>query len=483
MKLAEIIIEIIEGIFKLLFEIIGHLFKGDTWKLEEGYNAELTEPSDILSKKGDGLSVGGKYFIDGKANFQHFLCVAQSGAGKSQTVATPSLWNLAGKGSVICLDVAKELRNATSSHYRNHGYKEIVINFSEWTKSYGWNPFPKEPDRLPQFIKALTDLELGTNTKDPYWVNAGQSLLITFAKTLYELPSQYQNPSSLLDLLTLFSAKPELVDKYMSVFADEKTWNEYLAFNNASDNLKASIISTAKTALNIFADENIRHITSSRLDLSSIRKEKTILYLQTSALQLNRYKTLISLFWDDLFAEVLKELPEKDEANIYAILDEAGIYKIDSLALAITQGRKFRLSISLLCQTEFQMYSLYGKEEGRTIIENCYSRLYLTNQPIQTARELEEISGKREYEDKDGKKKIRSLLLSDEIRSLPPDKALFLFGHHRPAILPLVFFHEKHKTIEPPLPIPQILSSTIPPIIPIEQLINDHEKRANPETL
>ncbi len=483
-QLIDILIEMGQAFFKLLGELFVMIRDSSKHKLNDTYDASLAQPSSILKKNAVGFSCGGVYGIQGKANFQHCLVSAQSGAGKSVAFSVPSLFNVAGHGSVVVLDPSKELYSVVAPRYKQLGYKIIILNFSDRTgqESAGWNPFPEKIEDLPEFITALVQMELGSDAKDPFWQNSAIGLLQLLGKTMYQLEPKYRNVPTLYDLVLLLTAKPEEFDRYMSMYADEQTFNEYLSFTGNSDALKASIISTAKAVLqHVFAQDSIRRITAhSTFDIDAIRKEKTIIFLQTNASELAQYRLLISVFFHQLFNRVLAGTPNTNLLPLYCILDEKGIYRINSISLAITQGRKFGLALALIVQEKTtQLQHLYGDNVARTIMSSCYTQMFYTNQPLSTCRELSTISGKREVVDeKTGAKSIRPLLTPDEVRSLSKDKALVLHGHHRLTVVPIKPYYEnsrfkKFLALPPHIPTRTLPLELLPPF-PLHTIINPH---------
>lgn len=448
----------------------------------KGYTATLTEPRRILSKRAKGFCLGGVYSASTNSSFQHLLVSAGSGLGKSTTVAVPTLFRMCGQGSFVVLDPSGENFFATAGYFASQGYRIRVINFSDRTgaMSDGWNPMPLIDD-LPNFISKIVQIGLGTEPRDPFWNISAESFLTTLARVLYKLEPDKCTIANLLHLLNNYAARTKVVDEFMSEHADAATWTEYLAFNNNSENVRASVVASAKAALKIFGQQGIQRITSfPTFNLGSIRKYKTIIYVQTNAAELVQYKLPISLFFDQLITAVLSRLPSPDEENIWLILDEAGVYPIDSLFLGKTQGRKMRLGIATLVQTEQQLYALYGREQASTIISNCYTRMYLTNQPITTAREIEEITGKMEYEDEKGIRRVRSLLTSDEIRSMEPNKAIVLHGHHRPAIVPLKPYFKNRRLKRLASMAPPNIKRSLPegpvPLICLNEAVSNHKE-------
>lgn len=465
-KIIDILAQLLQALFKLVQELIQLALEITGWTKPKGYTATFTPESSILKKHHKGFSIGGRRALDIEKSFQHVLVSAGSGMGKSTTVGIPSLFTLCGQGSVVVLDPSKELFNATAGHYKQQGYRIITLNFSDRTGCYsdGWNPFPENPEDLPNVINNLAQLELGNENKDPFWQLQAGSILITLGQTLYKQDTSQQHMGAVLYLLNKLAGQPDKMDAYMSEHADEMTWTEYLAFQNNSPNVKASVIATAKSILRLWNRPNIQQITShNSFSIADLRKEKCIAYIQTNAAELVQYSSLIALFFEELLATILAKLPEPNEENIFMLLDEAGIYKINSLPLAVTQARKMRCGIALLVQNDKQIYNLYGREQGSTIISNCYTKMYMTNQPLEMVKELETLSGNIQYEDDRGIMRVRPLISADELRSMSPDQALVLHGHFRPAMVALKPFFKNRKLRKLSMLTPPGITEKLPP--------------------
>ena len=424
----------IAGILKEIFEFIQ--FSILLHSQSKKYGGKFTPSNKILRRRNKGFSLGAYNSMDIKTSFKHLLVSAPSGIGKSTSVCIPSLVNLHGNGSIIILDPAKEIYKSVGHLYQD--YKSYVINFSdrEGNESDGWNPLPSNVADLPNFTDRISNLVHGTS-KAKFWQIQSAELLTTLAEPLYKLDKKYRTIANLILLLNNLSANEELCNKFMAKYAEQNTWLEYLSFQKISDNTRTSIISSAKATLAVFRQEHIQRITSySTFNIEDLRKEKSIVFVQTNPAELEKYKLLVSEFFNQLIGFILSEIPGKTDENIFLLLDEAGTYKIEALPLGIVQARKMRCGIMLLVQSEQQLYDLLNKEQASTIISNC-SRLILTNTSLSTAREISELSGKIEFTDLQNITRVRELITVDEIRSLKPDNGILVSGHYRPSLIKL----------------------------------------------
>lgn len=66
----------------------------------------------------------------------------------------------------------------------------------------------------------------------------------------------------------------------------------------------------------------------------------------------------------------------------------------------------------------------------KNISANCYAKVYIPGQPIETCKTLEITLGKLEYKDEKEIRLTRQLMIADEIRMA--DKAIVLIGNKPP---------------------------------------------------
>ena len=444
------LIDILASLLKELFTVLGLSlqlsFSVLSNKRSMAYTASFTPRRKILRTTYKGFMIG-EYAITRNHSLLHMLGVGNSGYGKSTCLGINSFLHLCGQGTVIALDVAGQYFEYGGGLYHERGYDICIINFSDLTGelSDGWNPMPVVEADIPRVITSLADLTLG-EVKDPYWKLSSISFLILLTKILYLEGEENRTFAALYDLLHLVIGKPKDADRRISSCATERIWTEYLGFFTQSESLRGSILSTCKAILSLWSLDNIRKITShNSIDLTSIRKKKTLILLQTKPTDLELFKSLIALYFDNLLSSISNDVTDDDE-DCYILADEAGVYRINSLPLAITQVRKARVSIQLLIQSERQLYDLYG-ESATTIIAGCYTRVYFTNQPLQTAKMISEISGLVQYKDEDNITRTRQLITVDEVRSIDPSTCIVIQGHHRPALVKLKPFYKQKKLL------------------------------------
>jgi type IV secretory pathway TraG/TraD family ATPase VirD4 len=481
-KLIDLLFELVGELFKLIWEtctLLWSLFD-TSYKPSQKHESKLISPSSILKKYGKGISIGGIYSMMKDSDiFRHVGIIANSGGGKSQSVCLPTIHDICGKGNPIVVDVSSEILPKVLPRYKEENYQEVIINPSNQATTDGWNPFPKEED-LQSFFTDLVQMELGTNSNEKYWQLSAINLLTVLARPLYKLPKKYQTLASVYDLLNYLTADQEKVDMYMSIYSDQANFNEYLTHKAGGENLRSSIISTAKSSMQIFGDDRVRKLTSnSTFEMKDIRKGKKIVFLQISPADLTKYRLIISLFFNELFNQVMREPVKEDEENLYCIVDEAGIFRINNLHIAISQIRKARMNVTWLLQHTQQLYNLYGKELGDVILGNTNAQLFIGSQPLEICQRLEKISGLTTYQTEEGKI-IRPLLSQSDIRTLPSDRGVFVLGGNQLCVVPVKPFYQQSRFKKWLNHQPTQLQQRIPmdkiELLPLEELIAEHSK-------
>ena len=168
--------------------------------------------------------------------------------------------------------------------------------------------------------------------------------------------------------------------------------------------------------------------------------------------------------------EILIRIPDKYENNIFFLLDEAGSMFLPSLSTIISNIRKYNSGILLIYQDYHILEHIYGSYEAKNISANCFVKVYLPGQPIETCKMLEMTLGKFEYEDENEVRHTRQLMTSDEIRM--SDKAIILIGNKPPIHAKLYPYYKNQKlkllTEIPPYIPDNVLPFDIPPLIQFE---------------
>lgn len=474
-KILYTIINIIVEIFGYIFEIFENLFK----TRKEEYTADFASQGTVISSFNKGFCLTGRKSLTIKESYQNVLIIGPTGTGKSSVVLIPSLYKTL--GSKVIHDPSGELFSKSAGYLKQKGVDIKVLNFANPQKSSGYNPLVRANNStdIQKVASMLVQNTLGEKSKDPFWNLQATSLLSMLITILKKQEEKYQNLFNVRQLLNQLGGSPEKVDSLFSKYADDILFAEYKSFIAYDEKVVSGVIATCKASLQIFNDQAISLVTSNdNLDFKSFRERPTALFIQNSVADQKYYSVLTSLFFEQFFSYIMSRFPEKEEQDIFLLIDEASSLNLPTLPLAVANVRKHRAGIMLLVQDYNQLVHNYGKYEADGIKTNCYAKMYLTGQSLETATELERTLGKFEFKDKEGRKVVRSLMTNDEIRMMKPKKAILLCGYHPPVIACLKPYYKKMKFKEYAfIPAPDIESINLGKIEILPLITETHEKQ------
>ncbi len=446
-QLLNMVMGLVFSLFESVFTGIADIIVTATpSRRKENYNADFIPTNKVLSTSQKGFCLTGGKCLSIKESFSNALVFGGSGSGKSSRVLIPSLLKM--DTSSLCVhDPSGELFEKTSGAMKKAGYAIKVLNYANTDYSENFNPLHRVQNisDIKKLSRLLIHTSLGTGGKDPFWNSSAESLLSVFIRyVILHTEKQYHTLYNVLCLINAFSGSPQKVDKLFVQAKVDDLLSEYKAFVAYDSKMLMSFIATVRTALSIFADPQVARVTSSdTIDFESFRKEKTILYINNNVNDMKYYSVLSSIFFEQFFASVMSSLPKQNEKPILFLLDEASSLYLNILPTAISNIRKYNSGILQIYQSQGQLFDLYGVSQGRNIIANCFSKVYMSGQPLETARELELILGKYEYIDNDNNRRTRQLLTMDEIRILK--EAIILCGNLPPIKARMIPYYEQRE--------------------------------------
>ncbi len=439
---------------------------------------QFMRASKILSHRYKGFNLNGKS-ISPKLSMQGVLVNGETGSFKTAGVVLRSVMTV--QGSQIIHDPSKELFEKTSGALAERGYHILKLDFSAPETSLRFNPMLRAntKSQITQLATNLVTIGSEDDT-DSFWNTKAIEVLYALISILKTQEKQYQtlvNVAHLLDLMQSSKYKL-LVDHLFSKFADEELFVKYTSITSQSDNTFSSIVSSAQSAVQIFAlDENIAEICSSDTigDFGGIRNELTALYLHSSTAKMRYFSKITSIFLSQYFENFFEELPTPEMQDVFFHLDETPILSIGSLDIICANIRKYRGAIMCVCQNaQAQLFAKYGKRAD-AIVSNLRTKVYLSAD-LHTATALERTLGRYEFEDRQDRNrlKMRSVLTADEIMSLPTNRALILVSGMRTIFARVKPYFKVRKLLElsklPPYESNRHIGSDTIQLLPLEEL-------------
>lgn len=414
------------------------------------------------------------------------LVIGATGEGKSRNFVRPVAYSglidpkTKRKMSFVFTDPKGELYQDLAGYFECNGYVVKVLNLidmlhSDCYNSFRYFNFSKNPDiTLMNYINSLVDASSGEgNNKDPYWSNMAKNLLNSLAYyCYYELPAEYQNFSTISDMVPLFFKGEDEIDapidrlyKTCKNVSIEKhpaiKWRNKI--KNAQGKELGSILGATNDALRLWADSNVRRITQfDTLKLDEVGDRPTALFVITPP-DNSTYDFIVGTFYDQLISTLMykanfvynkKGLPH----HVILMQDEAAnTGKINDYHKKIAVWRSVNMSSIQIVQSTSQLKAMYG-DKAQDVVDNCHITIFLGNggNALDTngtaasdfmSRALGKITIKTEsysfnHNEKEIKPTInssinlsqRELMTPDEVKRLKWDECIVLIKGYKPFI-------------------------------------------------
>jgi len=334
------------------------------------------------------------------------LVLGVPGSGKTRGHILPNLCNMQNSSAVL-LDPKGELYSLTSNMMRERGFDVKLIDFDNPHNpdSAFYNPlnYCRTSDDILSITKVLLSDEM-EKTVDQFWPNAAQLMANALIGYLvYETRRSECTLESLIKLLKSFEIPNDPRDRTTLdiMFGDAKNkspnaWHveqyELLRKIAGAEKTYACIAMSLITAFASIMSDGIKKLTSrDTLDIKSIGRKKTVVYVKSSDSDRSRDK-LISILFQQIFKELFHEADSNDShalrIHTHLYLDDLGtnltIYNLDGY-LAACRSRE--ISVSVILQSVGQLKKQFG-DAYTAILGSCASLVFLGSNDINTCHEM-----------------------------------------------------------------------------------------------
>ncbi len=338
---------------------------------------------------GDGIALGflGRDFLQSPAEDNALLLGVQR-SGKTSTVVVPTL--LTWSGSAIATSTKEELVRLTARHRTTLGAVSVFAPLDRdiaWISDLGlrattWNPIAWLSDCGSAAELADHFTAGGKRGSAAHWYLSAGNLITAVSVFAKERGKDMGFVVSTLSM-TAHADYAELAKKV----EDEPAANLLRAHALTPDREAGSIASTARSCLGLWVDERVRRATAAsnqELDLDEVLAQPTTLYLVAPAEEAERCRPLFSA----LIATLLRKATLRARAQggvlaprLLLALDEAANFaRIPRLAAYASSAPGQGIQLLLCFHDLAQIEAGYGREEARTIWNNCRARLLLPGQ-------------------------------------------------------------------------------------------------------
>ncbi len=333
------------------------------------------------------------------------LVVGASGSGKTRSIVTPNL--LQASGSYVVSDPKGNLYRQYGPYLKKKGYEVKKLDFTDPLHSVHYNFFHyiKSPVDIVKVSNMLQQHEQNDHYRaDPFWDEAAQILIQSIIAFLWDAcPEENQNLHDILRMISYVhvdendasrkSVLDQIFEDWEKVNPDSYAVSAYKKFRVAPDRTLNCIVATANAKLGLYDVPEVTQMTAEdTVHFETIGKKKTALFVVVSDTD-RSMDGLVNTFFTQAMNELCRVADKECKDNrlpvpVRFILDDfATNCKISEFPRMISSIRSREISTMLMIQAESQLKAGYG-EDGRTIIGNCDTYVYLGGNDVETAQAI-----------------------------------------------------------------------------------------------
>ena len=339
------------------------------------------------------------------------LVVGASGGGKTRSICSPNI--LQAIGSYVISDPKGSLYVKYADYLRACGYRVRKLNIADpadpLSDRYSFFRYIRNEQDILKIAHmiAYADAREG-NRVDPFWDEMAEVLLIALIGYLkYFTREEEQNISSILQLVQLTQIDEDSVGTQTAtdlLFEDiqklgnvphaEFVYNTYQRFRIAAGRTLRSVLVSVASKLAAFdTQESKRLFERDTMEIERIGREKIAVFVVVSDTDRSMDR-MANIFFTQAMNELCRvadALPgQRLPVDVRFLLDDfATNVRIAEFPRMIASIRSRGISAMLFIQAESQLMQAYG-EDGRTIIANCDSYVYLGGNDLGTAKSVAE---------------------------------------------------------------------------------------------
>lgn len=422
------------------------------------------EENNMIFTKNARMGLYNKRLPYEKQLNKNVIVLGGSGSGKTFTYVKPNAMQL--NGSKIFTDTKGLLVRELGNLYEKNGYKIRVIDLINFTNSNQFNVFKyikKETD-IDKVAEAITVATKKSDNKgEDFWIQAELMLMKSLIGYLYfdSKHSGYEpNLPQVTDLIRVLERDKEdetsileqLFEDLNKVYPNNYAYRQFQNFNrNFKGETRNSVKAIISSRFSVFEHEEIRQLLrTDNLEIDSWNTEKTAVFINIPEVN-DAYQFISSLLFTTIFENTIKVADEiltgirKDTELIHLEMyaDEfAQIGKINNLSKYLSVVRSREISLKIILQGLPQLDMIYGKEEAKSIINNCETILYLGTNDKETMEYLSFRAGNETIDDKNysetrrnqgsstlqHSKLKREVLTAHEVATIDINEALLFIG-------------------------------------------------------
>ncbi len=355
----------------------------------------------FLKNKPESLVVGKKYGLPLYVNgFEHVLCFAPTGSGKTRSIAIPNLLHF--PYSAVCNDVKLTLYQKTAKYRQRHFGHKTYIWAPAQDETHCFNPLSLISDdkhKRIRDIQRLAHIFIPDSKGDPIWTQASRKLFKTLVLFLLDTP---EKPTTLGEINRMI--KQEGFDAWLlkqleeTNHLDKAFYENGFSYHQNHEKTRASILETFSGYFELFDDPIIDKATSKTdFDITKLRQEKMTIYIGFSDDDMERLAPIINCFWQQLISSMIQKVPDLTEEPypLLCLIDEfASLGRIERLRRSLKLLREYRVRCLLMMQYLSQAKEHYTESEAKAFT-NIKTKIAFATDDYQDAEFISKLLGSR----------------------------------------------------------------------------------------
>ena len=380
-------------------DILGKPVNVDTSSIKKDTDDKIKGKVPVLalpsSKEYDEKAKKEAWSIDQIVNNRlnnHKAIFGASGTMKSRAVARNFIMQAARRNeSIVITDPKGELYEDCAIYLRKKGYDVKMFNLVNQENSDSWNClaeiYGRDGKVDSQRAKIFADtIVLNATSEQDYWSDNARNLLKAVCMLVAEDPYLPTNIGTVYDIIS--QKTPAEIDAlFRNLDPDDVARRAYSIFGVCTDQVKGQITNGLGIMLDVFQDEKIRNITSSKeISLTKPATEKCAYFCITSD-QHKIFDFLSVLFYSMMFINLVEEIDSlravghegmSSSIPVNLILDEfPNIGQIPDFTKKISTVRSRNINITVIFQNIVQMQNRYPYGQWEEILGNCDTTIFL----------------------------------------------------------------------------------------------------------
>ncbi|MBF0778916.1 VirD4-like conjugal transfer protein, CD1115 family [Streptococcus cuniculi] len=375
----------------------------------------------ILSQKARMGLYNRRLSFDRQVN-KNVLGIGGTGDSKTRSLIKPNA--LQQNSSYLFTDTKGLLVHELGHSLEQAGYHIKIFDVITFLNSNKFNCFhymrnELDIDRIAEAI--VTATKRSDNRGEDFWIQAQMLLMRALIGYLYfdsQVSGYEANLPQLSDIARYLDRQdPEVESVVERMFEDlekelpdnyaNRQWQLFKLFKSET---RTSVYAMVASIVSVFDHDVVRRLVETdNMEIDTWNLQKTAVFVMMPEVN-PAYQFLTSLFFSIVFDVTFKTaddilLGRRTDIDYPLHLQIEGdewaqVGKVPHLAAVIAVIRSREISLKMMIQSKSQLEKLYGKEDTKTIINNCGSIIYLGGSDDDTLKWLSERSGPGTIDDR-----------------------------------------------------------------------------------